>query len=101
RVPPGADLRGETVRQLEAVFREGVFSVARPLEASRIDASVSLEHGHLVLVVGVDGTGIDSGFDQGHRLWDMTERARSLGGSFEARLADASGPVAVWSIPVG
>jgi signal transduction histidine kinase len=88
----------EAGEQLLAVLLEALSNVARHANARR--ASVSVDVGDdLVLVVEDDGVGIPPG---GRRsgLRNMAERARDLGGSFEARCREGGGSVLEWRVPV-
>ncbi|MCW2945643.1 MAG: sensor signal transduction histidine kinase [Actinoallomurus sp.] len=88
----------EAGEQLLAVLLEALSNVARHANARRVSVSVDVGD-DLVLVVEDDGVGIPPG---GRRsgLRNMAERARDLGGSFEARCREGGGSVLEWRVPV-
>ncbi|MEU8384325.1 GAF domain-containing sensor histidine kinase [Streptosporangium sp. NPDC048865] len=92
-VPPAV------AEQLPAVLREALSNVVRHAKASRVDVSVELGEGRLVLVVADDGVGLPS---DGRRsgLRNLQDRAESLGGSLTTGRPERGGTRLVWSVPL-
>ena len=89
-----------------AIFRivqEAMTNVARHSNASRLEVTVRIDKGHLVVAIRDDGRGIAESaiHDRGSiGLIGMRERARSIGGTLEvSRLAD-HGTRVVLTLPV-
>ena len=104
--PIDASVPDEVGEQLLAVLGEALSNVARHARASEVHVSVAVEETAttgrptaLTLTVTDNGVGLP---EEGRRsgLRNMDERARSLGGGFSARRAEAGGTVLTWKVPI-
>ncbi|MGV9598368.1 GAF domain-containing protein [Streptosporangium sandarakinum] len=86
--------------QLTAVLREALSNIVRHARASKADVLVEATGDELLLRVRDDGVGLPGG---GRRsgLRNMEDRARQLGGSFEAGAAPDGGTLLTWRVPLG
>nr|WP_315987653.1 GAF domain-containing protein [Actinomadura sp. HBU206391] len=87
-----------TGEHLVAVLQEALSNVARHAHATRVDVTV-VAGSDLLLRVADDGVGIPEG---GRRsgLRNMADRAKSLGGDFEARARESGGTILEWRVPL-
>ncbi|MDQ1695612.1 MAG: hypothetical protein QOJ03_965, partial [Frankiaceae bacterium] len=85
--------------QLLAVLREALSNAARHAEASSVGVEVQADPSHVRLVVTDNGRGIPSG---GRRsgLANLAQRAKNVGGAFDARPGEQSGTVIDWCAPL-
>ena len=84
--------------QLLATLREALSNVARHAAATTI--AIGIEAGDDVLLsVLDDGVGIPDEAPEGNGLRNMAERARQLGGGFEAAPAAGRGTRLEWRVP--
>ena len=87
--------------QMLAVVREALSNVARHAQATSVTITVTATRHELSLVVADDGIGLPP---EGRRsgLDNLAQRARDLGGTFEARAAEPprSGTVVEWRVPL-
>ncbi|MFF0309959.1 GAF domain-containing protein [Streptosporangium sp. NPDC004379] len=105
---PGLRLEGRldsgvpapVAEQLTAVLREALSNVVRHARASRADVLVEAAGDGLLLSVRDDGVGL-SGEGRRSGLRNMEDRARQLGGSFEAGAAPGGGTLLTWRVPLG
>ncbi|WP_088284051.1 GAF domain-containing protein [Kineosporia sp. A_224] len=95
QVPP--DVADDVI----AVVREGLSNAARHARASRVEVTVAVDGGVLVVEVGDDGRGVDPGTTRRSGLENLGERARRHGGACEARSNGAGGTVLRWTAPLG
>ncbi|MGW0073346.1 ATP-binding protein, partial [Streptosporangium sandarakinum] len=86
--------------QLTAVLREALSNIVRHARASKADVLVEAAGDELLLRVRDDGVGLPG---EGRRsgLRNMEDRARQLGGSFEAGAAPDGGTLLTWRVPLG
>ncbi|MFF0245526.1 GAF domain-containing protein [Streptosporangium sandarakinum] len=86
--------------QLTAVLREALSNIVRHARASKADVLVEATGDELLLRVRDDGVGLPG---EGRRsgLRNMEDRARQLGGSFEAGAAPDGGTLLTWRVPLG
>src|ERR1700683_710484 len=88
----------EMAEHLIAALRELLSNVIRHARASRVE--IRLHAGmEVILTVVDDGGGLPEHHRAGLGLANLTERARSLGGSFTEEAAMPHGVRAIWSIP--
>jgi signal transduction histidine kinase len=98
--PVDSAIPDDIVPELIAVLREALSNVARHARASSVRVSLRAADGETVLRVEDDGVGIDRGVARGG-LINMGERARDLGGTFEAGPGPGgSGTVVTWRVPI-
>ncbi|MFC7331103.1 GAF domain-containing protein [Marinactinospora rubrisoli] len=88
----------ETADHLLAVLQEALSNVARHANARRVDVRVVVDT-DLLVEVEDDGSGIP---ERGRRsgLRNLAERARRLGGGFEAVRRPAGGTRVTWRVPL-
>jgi signal transduction histidine kinase len=96
--PVDSAVPDDIVPELLAVLREAVSNAARHAGASSVRVSVRAAEGAVTLCVEDDGVGIDPALARGG-LVNMGERARDLGGTFEAGPRAAGGTMLVWRVP--
>ncbi len=81
-----------------AVLREGLANVARHAHASRVDVTLRVDDGRIVLTIADDGVGVPRGaVDSGRE--NMRHRAHQHGGSCRWLAAQPHGTVVEWSVP--
>jgi len=92
----------DTAEQVLAALREALSNTARHAAASKVDVTVDIGDGMLVLQVTDDGTGIPAGTRQSG-LRNLAGRAESLGGTFGLRPANPGaarpGTILEWRVP--
>jgi signal transduction histidine kinase len=108
-IQPTVDIEGpiDTVvpraigEQLLAVLRETLSNVTRHAKANAVAVAITVSHNEVALTVQDDGIGLPEG---GRRsgLKNLQRRAEDLGGSFDARAADAAGTgtIVAWRVPL-
>ena len=91
---------GRIAEQLLAVLREALSNAARHADATAVEVEVQAGPTEVALFVRDDGRGLPEG---GRRsgLANLANRARDVGGSFEARPGDSGGTVIAWRAPTG
>ena len=91
---------GRIAEQLLAVLREALSNAARHADATAVEVEVQAGPTEVALFVRDDGRGLpESGRRSG--LANLANRARDVGGSFEARPGDSGGTVIEWRAPTG
>jgi signal transduction histidine kinase len=93
---PPADIPPEVEVALFRIFQEALTNVARHAEARRVQASIGVEGGSMVLVVQDDGRGFDparivKAGDSRAGLVGMRERLLGLGGRLDVTTAPGRG----------
>jgi len=91
--------------EIETVVREALSNVARHARATRVDLSLKVDLGGVIVVrVSDDGVGLSvldppGEGDGGLGLRNLARRAERLGGRLELRGGDAGGTVLEWRVP--
>lgn len=80
-------LRGDLRQEIFLIFKEGINNIVRHAHCKRVEVSLSMEEGQLILNTMDDGKGLESGQDggdgrHGHGLGSMKARAQNLAGTF-------------------
>ena len=100
-VPPV--LQEEASITVFRIFQEALTNVARHAEAQKVDATISVSHGVLMLVVRDDGKGIDPSVVEAPRslgMIGMLERAENVGGHVMFTRHPEQGTVVTFSLPL-
>jgi signal transduction histidine kinase len=88
--PLGAELEHDQpvasafCRHLTALVRETLSNVLRHAGAARVTVRAVIDDGRLAVSIADDGRGLSDGDRRGHGLANCAERAKALGGRFEA-----------------
>ena len=90
----------EVARNLLATLREALSNVARHAGATTVEISVAAKE-RVVLRIVDDGVGISNRSHTGMGLRNMAERAKQLGGRFDAAPGAERGTVVEWAVPNG
>lgn len=107
RIQPRIEFRGpvdsvigdDLATHLLAVTREAISNAARHGRAGRVDVSLDVLDGSIVLSVSDDGKGFPTNPGAGHGLANMKERAKMLGGSMRVSARDGTGALIEWRVP--
>ncbi|TDT97389.1 histidine kinase-like protein [Streptomyces sp. 846.5] len=93
------DVPQQVAEDMLAVLAEALSNAARHAQATRVEVALQATSKEVVLTVSDDGVGLPA---QGRRsgLANLAERARRLGGSFEASAAAEGGTRLVWRAPL-
>ncbi|WP_228980898.1 GAF domain-containing sensor histidine kinase [Streptomyces sp. DH12] len=93
------DVPAEVADHVMAALTEALSNAARHAHATRVEVTVQATRDEVVLTVADNGRGIPEG---GRRsgLANLEERARAVGGAFEARGSAGSGTRLVWRAPL-
>ena len=88
--------------EMLASLREALSNVVRHAGATRVDVSILVANGELVVTVTDNGVGIGGGERPGGRgLTNMARRAEALGGTVSFRPGPAGrGTVVTWQVPL-
>ena len=98
--PVDSAIPDDIVPELLAVLREALANIARHAKAGSARVSVRAADGEVVLQVEDDGIGIDPALARGG-IVNMGERARDLGGAFEAGPGPGgTGSILTWRVPL-
>jgi two-component system sensor histidine kinase UhpB len=84
------------------IFQEALTNVARHAQARRVEVSIRLDHGRIVLQIADDGQGLPAGGQAAHGhlgLVGMRERAALLGGELELVSAPGQGTRVILRVP--
>ena len=92
-VPPAV------VQEVVAVLAEALSNAARHARASAVEVALVADSGRLTLTVQDDGCGLDPHAPRSG-LRNLAERARHLGGTFEALRPPEGGTRLEWQIPL-
>ena len=87
--------------QLLPTLREALSNVSRHAQATAVWVSVEVHDTDVELCVADDGVGIGPEATAGDGLGNMTNRARSLGGSCRVEPRADGGTVMTWRVPLG
>ena len=104
RLGPGlrTPVSEDAAEQVLAALREALSNTARHADASRVEVTVDIDDGMLVLHVTDNGTGIPADARRSG-LRNLTSRAQSLGGTFGLRAANPGaarpGTTLEWRVP--
>ncbi len=90
---------GPIATELLSTLREALSNVARHAGAKHVQVEVVASE-HLVLKVTDDGAGIAHSAMQGRGMLNMSARAESMGGSFEATAPEGGGTELSWVVPL-
>ncbi|NUU21414.1 MAG: GAF domain-containing protein [Streptomycetaceae bacterium] len=82
-----------------AVLREALSNVSRHARASKVEVSVEATATELRVVVTDNGTGIPADRTRSSGLTNLEDRARELGGSFDAVALPTGGTRVTWQVP--
>ena len=95
-------LDGELATTVFRILQESLTNVARHAHAGEVQVSLSLEHGHVRLVVEDDGIGIPEVGRPADSLGllGMRERAAGLGGRFAIARREPRGTIVTVDIPL-
>ena len=83
------------------VLREALTNVAKHAGASRVEVTVAVSSGALVLDVADDGGGPGEGTGSGLGLVNLRQRAERLGGTSEMGPSKLGGTQLTWRVPLG
>jgi len=99
---PAADLRGPIAIQLFRIAQEAIHYEVTEGRASRIEISVSVDSGRLVLTVAGDGAGVPAELESknGAEVRMMRYRAGVIGGLLDVRSPAAGGTTVRCSAPL-
>lgn len=89
-----------TAAEVLAALRESLSNVARHAQASRVEISVGIDEGTLVLRVIDDGVGLPrEPTDVGNGLMNLRRRAERLGGDANVFTSPGGGTTVIWRVP--
>lgn len=93
------DVPAQLADHIMAALTEALSNAARHADATRVEVSVQATTEEVVLTVADDGRGLPEG---GRRsgLGNLAERARAVGGTFEAAGSAGNGTRLVWRAPL-
>jgi signal transduction histidine kinase len=95
-----ADLRPELATGLYRIAQELVGNILKHAQATQVDVQLLRNKEHLVLLVQDNGKGYTPGTSPGIGLRNITDRARSLGGTFTISGAAQQGTEASVRVPI-
>jgi signal transduction histidine kinase len=90
----------EVATHVLAVVQEALSNVTRHAHATRVEVSLVIDDGQLVVTVADDGRGIDKGISGGRGIDNMRVRASRLGGEVEWERGPIGGTTFRWCVPV-
>jgi len=90
----------EVATHVLAVVQEALSNVTRHAQATRVEVSLVIDDGQLVVTVTDDGRGIDKGISGGRGIDNMRVRAGRLGGEVEWERGPVGGTTFRWCVPV-
>ena len=98
---PGPDLPDQVKTSLFRIVQEALTNVARHSQATKVDVSLTLANGKLVLTVRDNGTGFDV-YKESRTLGilGMKERALMIGAEYSVESKNGMGTVVTISYPV-
>ncbi|HUF39290.1 MAG TPA: GAF domain-containing sensor histidine kinase [Anaerolineales bacterium] len=85
------------------IAREALTNIRKHARASKVDVTLAGRPGALILTIADNGVGFNADHaraGEGNGLWNMNERAQSLGGSFEIEPGQSAGTRVVLDIPL-
>lgn len=95
-----ADLRPELATGLYRIAQELVGNILKHAQATQVDVQLLRNKEHLVLLVQDNGKGYTPGTSSGIGLRNITDRARSLGGTFTISGTAQQGTEASVRVPI-
>jgi len=95
-------LHADARRQLFLAFKEALNNAIKHAHASEVRVSLAVRDGHVDFEVADDGCGLpDSGRDPtGNGLWNMLERMKAAGGTFQIDSTQGAGTRVAFRVPL-
>jgi signal transduction histidine kinase len=93
-------VKGAVAGHLVLTLREALSNVARHAHASKVDVEVRVADNELTLDVIDDGVGTFDNRSPGNGIENMTNRARSLGGTMTLSATREGGTRVLWVVPL-
>ncbi|HNX87292.1 MAG TPA: histidine kinase [Bacteroidales bacterium] len=94
-----SQVKPKTMNYLYRISQEGLNNAVRHSRATRIQVQLTKTAGKLVLMIEDNGTGFDTDSHPGNGLFNMKERARLLGGTFDLETQPGNGTTIRIKVP--
>jgi len=94
-----SQVKPKTMNYLYRISQEGLNNAVRHSRATRIQVQLTKTADKLVLMIEDNGTGFDTDSHPGNGLFNMKERARLLGGTFDLETQPGNGTTIRIKVP--